>query len=113
VLSTRNIIRTMSFAMILLGMIHIYFAGCRTMDIDTLWFIGSGFAIIFPGLLNLIAIHKGYSRFAYLLAFITNALVCALFCFSLSLMHGPQVYIGITLFLITSLAFLIAMFKAA
>jgi hypothetical protein len=33
------------------------------MNTGTLWFVGSGMAIIFTGLLNLVAINKGGSKF--------------------------------------------------
>lgn len=91
--------------MILLGIVHMYFASTRVFDIDTLWFIGSGFTIIFPGVLNLVAIHKGYSKFAYILAGITNLLVSGMFCLARAVMDGPQVYVGIAIFFIASLAF--------
>lgn len=79
------------------------------MNTDTLWFIGAGMAIIFAGLLNLVAIDKGGSKFTKSIAIITNAFNCAGFCFALPILNQPQVYIGITVFAITTVAFIIAM----
>lgn len=104
----RNVIKIVSFIIILLGLVHTYFAFfCRYMDIDTLWFLGSGFAIIFAGLLNFVALDRGGSKFTNATALITNALMCVMFCFALPLIHGPQVFIGTTIFMITAAAFLI------
>lgn len=95
-------------AIILLGLVHSYFAFfCRYMDIDTLWFLGSGFAIIFAGLLNIVAIDRGGSKATNLIALGTNLLMCIMFCFALPLIHGPQVYIGITIFLLPAIAFFV------
>jgi len=64
-------------------------------------------AIIFSGLLNLVAIDKGGSKFTKAIAVITNALNCVMFCFALPILDEPQVYIGIAIFLITTIAFVI------
>jgi hypothetical protein len=77
------------------------------MNTDTLWFVGAGMAIIFSGLLNLVAIDRGGSQFTKWIAVITNAVNCAMFCFALPILNEPQVYAGITIFLITTVAFII------
>jgi hypothetical protein len=76
------------------------------MNTETLWFVGAGMAIIFSGLLNLVAIDRGGSKFTKAIAVIVNAFNCAMFCFALPILNQPQVYVGITIFLITSIAFL-------
>ncbi|MBS3921717.1 MAG: hypothetical protein KGZ37_01040 [Nitrosarchaeum sp.] len=77
------------------------------MNTDTLWFVGAGMSIIFAGLLNLVAIDRGGSKFTKGIAILVNALNCAMFCFALPILNEPQVYAGITIFLITIVAFLI------
>ena len=77
------------------------------MNTDTLWFVGAGMAIIFAGLLNVIAIDRGGSKFSKAMAVIVNAFNCAMFSFALPILNEPQVYVGITIFLITTVAFLI------
>ena len=81
------------------------------MNTDTLWFIGAGMAIIFSGLLNFVAIDRGGSKFTKWIAVLTNAFNCAMFCFALMIINEPQVYVGITIFLITTIAFLIDLTK--
>jgi hypothetical protein len=77
------------------------------MNTDTLWFVGAGMSIIFAGLLNLVAMERGGSKFTKLVAVITNALNCTMFCFALPILNEPQVYVGITVFLITTVAFIV------
>ncbi len=77
------------------------------MNTDTLWFTGAGMAIIFAGFLNLVAIDRGGSKFTKGIAVLTNAANCVMFCFALPILNEPQVYVGITIFLISTIAFLI------
>ena len=81
------------------------------MNTDTLWFVGVGMAIIFAGLLNLVAIDRGGSTFTKVVAIITNSSNCAMFCFALLILKEPQVYVGIGVFLITTVAFLFEVLK--
>ena len=77
---------------------HISFDFPLYMNTDTLWFVGAGMAIIFSGLLNLVAIDRGGSRFTKWIAIITNAINCAMFCFALPIQKEPQVYVDIPIF---------------
>jgi hypothetical protein len=77
------------------------------MNTDTLWFVGAGMAIIFSGLLNLVAIDRGGSKFTKWIAVITNAINGTMFCFALPILNEPQVYAGITIFLISTVAFIV------
>jgi hypothetical protein len=86
---------------------HISFAFPLQMHTDTLWFVGSGMAIIISGLLNLVAIDRDGSKFTKLIAVITNAINCTMFCFALPILKEPQVYAGIAIFLITTVAFIV------
>ncbi len=108
----RIVIKIVSIAIIIFGLLHIYCATCRTMDTDTLWFIGSGFAIIFPGILNLVALDRGGSRFTLVTALIVNVLVLLLFCFALFILNELQVYIGIAVFLISSIGFAVQLMNS-
>ena len=101
-----RIIRIFSVAIILLGIVHISFAFPLHPNTDTLWFTGAGMAIIFSGLLNLLAIDRGGSVFTKTIAVIVNALNCVMFSFALRILNEPQVYIGIVIFLIPAMIFL-------
>ncbi len=105
------LIKIVSDIIIVLGIVHISFAFPLNINEGTLWFVGAGMAIIFGGMLNLIAIEGGGSKFTKAIAVITNALNCALFCFALPILNEPQVYVGITIFLVTTVAFLIDLLK--
>ena len=107
-----KLIRTVSCFIIMLGVIHLGFALPLYMNTYTLWFIGAGMAIIFAGLLNLVAIDRGGSRFTKTIAVITNVINCAGFCFALPILNQPQVYVGIIIFLITSISFIIELIKS-
>ena len=106
-----SLIKIVSYIIILLGIVHISFAFPLNINTDTLWFVGAGMSIIFAGLLNLVAIDRGGSKFTKLVAVITNALNCTMFCFALPILNEPQVYVGITIFLITTVAFIVELIK--
>ncbi len=101
-----SLIKIVSYIIILLGVVHISFAFPLHMNTDTLWFVGAGMAIIFAGLLNLVALDRGGSKFTKAIAVVVNAFNCTMFCFALPILNEPQVYVGITIFLITTLAFI-------
>ena len=106
-----KVIKIVSYIIILLGIIHISCAFPLHKDTETLWFVGAGMAIIFAGLLNLVAIDKGGSKFTKLIAIFTNAFNCIGFCFALPILNQPQVYVGIIIFLIVVIAFIIELIK--
>lgn len=106
-----TIIKIVSYVIILLGMVHISFAFPLQMNTETLWFTGAGMSIIFSGLLNLVALDRGGSKFTKLTALITNALNCTMFCLALPILNEPQVYVGISIFFITTVAFFVDMVK--
>lgn len=92
-------IRIIAVAAILLGLIHTYFAFfCHYEGEEKLWFLGGGFAVIFAGLLNLIAIERGASKFAITIALMVNGIMTAMFIYAIPLLGGTQLYAGITLF---------------
>jgi hypothetical protein len=102
-----KLVRIISVVIILLGVVHIAFAFPIQLTTDTLWFVGSGVAIIMAGMLNLVAIDTKGSWFTHWVAVVSNALMCALFCFSILILNEPQVYVGIIIFLISMIAFII------
>lgn len=104
-------IRIVSLLIILLGSIHISFAFPLQANTNTLWFVGAGMAIVFAGLLNLVAIDRRGSKFTKTIATITNAFNCAGFCIALPILNQSQVYVGITIFAITTICFIIALVK--
>lgn len=81
------------------------------MNADTLWFVGAGMAIIFSGLLNLVAIDRGGLKFTKAIAVIVNPFNCTMFCFALPILNQAQVYVGILIFLITTVAFVIELLR--
>lgn len=93
-------------------MVHISFAFHLHMNTDALWFVGAGMAIIFAGLLNLVAIDRGGSKFTKAVAVVVNAFNCTMFSFALPILNEPQVYVGITIFFITAVAFLLELIRS-
>jgi len=110
-LVVHRLIKIASCIIIVFGIVHISFAFPLHMNTDTLWFVGAGLAIIFSGLVNLIAIDRGGSKFSKWIALVTNSINCALFCFALLILKEPQVYVGIIIFLITTVAFIIELIR--
>ncbi|MDB5230119.1 MAG: hypothetical protein JWN76_924 [Chitinophagaceae bacterium] len=94
------IIRILAALVIFLGVIHISFAFPIRLNTDTLWFIGSGFAIIYAGLINLAAINNTGIKSSLLIAFISNLITAILFALSLYILNEPQVYFGSGIFLL-------------
>ncbi len=88
----------LSYAIILMGIIHILFIfPIEQFNTDTLWFIGTGAAIIFAGLLNIIS-TKYFDGFMRRISIVTNFSMMALFLISLFALQEPQVFGGAILF---------------
>jgi hypothetical protein len=107
-----SVIKIVSAIIILLGIVHITFAFPIHMNEGTLWFIGSGMCVIFAGLLNFVAIDGGGTRFSKSVALLVNAINCGLFIFALPILGEPQVYVGVIVFAITTIAFLVLLTTA-
>lgn len=101
------LIKIISSIIVLLGIVHIGFAFPLHMNAETLWFTGAGMAIIFAGLLNFVALERSGSKFSKGIALIVNALMCGLFCLAIPILNEPQVYVGVAVFLSTTLSFAI------
>lgn len=83
-------------------------AYCKVFNEDALWFIGSGIAIILAGLFNmLVCMNEG--RTVQIVTVIVNVFITGLFVAAMQVLHGPQVYIGITLFLLAAVLTMLRM----
>jgi hypothetical protein len=86
--------------LIALGVVHVWFTryAYDGFSLDALWFIGSGAAIIFAGLLNIVILRgAGKDRVVWWLVFGTNLTLALGFTASLLVLKEPQVFIGIFL----------------
>jgi uncharacterized glyoxalase superfamily protein PhnB len=83
-----------------MGLVHIGMAFPLDLnDINQLWFIGAGLALLLSGILNIVAVANCEQR---LLSYITigaNIVLLALFILARQALKEPQVYIGIYLYL--------------
>jgi hypothetical protein len=86
---------------IALGLLHIGFTpfNYRSFDMDAMWFLGTGMAIILAGFLNLVVIREaGKDMLIRMLCLITNAGFVLLFGLALFRLAQPQVFVGLALF---------------
>jgi hypothetical protein len=87
-----------SILIIILGLIHCYFTFCLDLlNTYALWFFGSGMAIIFAGLINLVR-SQNYEKMIFHVCLYTNLLTLGLFFCALIIVQDIQVFIGIVLF---------------
>lgn len=109
----RTVIKIASVVTVLLGLLHTYFAiFCHYMDVENLWFLGSGIAIILVGLLNFVALSKGGSKPALAIALIASLILCGMFVYAIPILKNAQVYIGVVVFLITTIGFAVELAKS-
>ena len=88
----------------LLGLINLSFAfPLQSLEFETLIFIGAGLAIVFAGVINLIALMSPHSIIIKLASLVCNAIMLALFVICITFLKEPQVFAGILLFLISTL----------
>jgi hypothetical protein len=83
-----------------LGAVHIAYTPWvyDGFSLDALWFIGSGIAIIFAGLLNVFLLRdKGKDRVMRWLVLGTNLILVFGFAGGLLVLKEPQVFIGLFL----------------
>lgn len=84
-----------------LGLLHIGFTpfNYRSFDMDALWFLGTGVAIILAGFLNLVVIREaGRDMLIRILCLIANVSFALLFGVALFQLAQPQVFVGVALF---------------
>jgi hypothetical protein len=88
----------------LFGLIHLSFAfPLNNLEIDTLLFIGAGLAIVFAGVINLIALMSTQSIVIKFASLVCNAIMFSLFVICTTIIMDVQVFAGIFLFLISTL----------
>lgn len=89
--------------MILLGIVHSLMAfRCRDLDVNMLWFLGAGIAIVFAGLFNVLFLSVNSST-VKVVTVVVNVLMTGLFIFALKVMFTVQVYVGISLFAVAAI----------
>jgi hypothetical protein len=94
---------------IALGCTHLAFTAMEydSLSLDSVWFLGSGLAIVFAGFLNVAVIrNNGDDRMVRALSLIANLTLAGLFAATLFLMRPPQVFVGLALFAIASVCVL-------
>jgi hypothetical protein len=93
--------KIVTYSAIALGIIHLAFTlFFDRFTLNTLWFIGSGFAIIFAGFLNLAFIRFSLQDSVIrTLCIVANLASTILFVVALlTVLQEPQVFIGILIF---------------
>ena len=86
---------------IALGCLHIGFTpfNYSRFDMDAMWFVGAGVAIILAGFLNVAVIRDAVNdRVIRTLCVMTNASFALLFGVALFQLAQPQVFVGLALF---------------
>jgi len=106
-----TVIKATSYIIIALGIVHVALAFPIQANEDSLWFLGSGFAVIFAGFLNYIAINNKVTMISHMIAALVNIICCGLFIFALSVLGDAMQYIGIIIFGITAIAFMALLIK--
>lgn len=100
----KNFKKIVPALIMIFGLIHISFAfPLNDLEIDTLLFIGAGLAIVFAGVINLLALTSSQSIVIKFVSLTCNAIMFSLFVVGTSIMMEPQIFIGIFLFLISTL----------
>jgi hypothetical protein len=95
---------------IALGMLHVGFTRLNyaQFDMDAMWFLGSGLAIISAGFLNIALIRRANAdTLVWVLGLITNLGFAVLFGIGLTLLTLPQVFVGLAVFAIATLCTLL------
>jgi hypothetical protein len=103
----RTVHTVCAYLIIALGLLHLLFTfhDYDAFTLDALWFASAGVAIIFAGFLNLISNRlAGRDALAHALCIVSNLVLTALFVAALWLMRQPQVFVGVLLFVVASVA---------
>ncbi|HSS21225.1 MAG TPA: hypothetical protein VLL54_14220 [Pyrinomonadaceae bacterium] len=89
---------------IALGCLHIGFTPFNYghFDMDAMWFVGAGMAIILAGFLN-VAVIRAADRVVRALCVLTNASFALLFGVAVFQMAQPQVFVGLALFAVAGI----------
>ena len=92
--------KTVAGLIVALGCLHIGFTPFNygRFDMDAMWFLSAGVAIILAGFLNIAVIRVGRDRVVRFLCLLANVSFALLFGVALFQMAQPQVFIGLALF---------------
>lgn len=94
-----------SILIVALGLLHCAFTFWNYYGIsfDAAWFLGTGFAIVLAGFIN-IATNRdsGRDTVIWIMALITNVVFLIGFAFAAYMMRQPQVFLGAMLFTFTT-----------
>jgi len=105
-----------TYLIIALGVLHLLFTfhDYDEFTLRALWFASAGFAIMFAGFLNLIALRLARREaLVRWLCIIANLICASLFVAALWLMQQPQVFVGVLLFAVAAIASLASGRKTA
>lgn len=95
-----------SILIVSLGLLHcgFTFINYRGISYDAAWFIGTGFAIILAGFINIAMLRDGgKDTVIWAMALITNVVFLLGFAAASYMMRQPQVFVGTVLFLATTI----------
>lgn len=95
-----------SVLIIALGLAHCGFTfhNYHGISYDAAWFLGTGFAIILAGFINIAMLRDGgRDTVIWAMALITNLVFLLGFAAASYMMQQPQVFIGAILFLLTTI----------
>lgn len=97
----RMVYKIITGLIIALGLLHTAFTwhNYDEINLDAVWFFGTGVAIILAGFLNVVLIRVGSKdKLILVLCLITNIFFATLFVLALFLLKQPQVFLGSLLF---------------
>lgn len=84
-----------------LGAVHVAFTAFayERFSLGAFWFVGSGFAIVYAGFVNLMLSRGGWAdSLSRRLCYLVNVLTAALFGVGVLIIGEPQVFFGLFLF---------------
>ncbi|HEY0098856.1 MAG TPA: hypothetical protein VGB76_07870 [Pyrinomonadaceae bacterium] len=112
----RTIHTACTYLIIALGVLHLLFTfhDYDAFTLGALWFAGAGFALMFAGFLNLVALrHAAGDGLVRALCVVANLICASLFGAALWLMQQPQVFVGVALFTVAAIASLAGRTRAS
>ncbi len=95
-----------SILIVALGLLHVAFTfnNYHGISFDAAWFLGTGFAIVLAGFMNIAMLRDGgKDTVIWSMALITNIVFLVGFVAASYMMRQPQVFIGAVLFLLTTI----------
>ncbi len=95
-----------SILIVALGLLHVAFTfnNYHGISYDAAWFLGTGFAIVLAGFMNIAMLRDGgKDTVIWSMALITNVIFLVGFAAAACMMRQPQVFVGAILFLTTTI----------